>query len=222
MGLGSSGATAAGCSKALDDLLDLKLSNCELVRIASLGEAAASGTAHLDNVAASIFGGFNIVYGRDPSRVVSIKPPSQLRIVVITPKVKLPNGKTQLARKLVPAKIDVSKATLNIGHASVLALGFARGDISLIGQGMGDEIAEPYREPLIPGYKAVKESGIMAGASGVAVSGAGPSVIALTDNRNQDPRLVARAMVEEFAAHRIPAGFFITGPSSGARIIRRA
>jgi homoserine kinase len=222
MGLGSSGATAAACSKALDDLLGMNLSNNELVRVASLGEAAASGTSHMDNVAASIAGGFIIVYNRDPPRVLSVTPPSHLRVVVVIPKVRVPRGKTKLARKLIPDRMEVSKATLNIGRASVLTFGFARGDVSLIGQGMRDEIAEPYREKLIPGYRAVKGSGLTAGASGVAISGAGPSVIALVDRTKQDPRLVAKAMTQEFAANGITASFFITKPSSGARIIRRA
>src|SRR5207249_2499540 len=60
LGLGSSGATAAACTKALDALLDLQLSNDELVKVASLGEKAVAGTAHADNVAASLLGGFAI------------------------------------------------------------------------------------------------------------------------------------------------------------------
>src|SRR2546426_11773060 len=58
LGLGSSGATAAACTKAMNHLLQLDLSRDELVKIASLGEAAASGSAHTDNVGASLLGGF--------------------------------------------------------------------------------------------------------------------------------------------------------------------
>ncbi len=222
LGLGSSGATAAACTKAVDDLLDLKLSDSELVTIASLGEAAVAGTAHADNVAASLLGGFTIVYGRSPLHVLSTKPPLGLGVVVVTPKVQLPKAKTKLARKLVPRKVGVEKAVLNIGRASALALGFARGDIDLIGEGMNDEIVEPYREQFISGYKAVKKAALASNASGVAISGAGPSVIALVDRTRVDPNLVARAMVREFSRNRVQASFFITRPSPGARVIRRA
>src|SRR5207245_828834 len=77
LGLGSSGATAAACTKAMNHLLQLDLSNNELVRTASLGEAAASGFAHPDNVGASLLGGFVICYG-NPLRTVCVKRPAKL------------------------------------------------------------------------------------------------------------------------------------------------
>ena len=104
LGLGSSGATAAACTKAINHLLKLDLSNDELVRIASLGEAAASGSAHTDNVAASLLGGFVIAYGK-PVKTVSVKPPTKLSVVVVSPKTRILKNKTGLARKLVPKKI---------------------------------------------------------------------------------------------------------------------
>src|SRR3989441_11626469 len=123
LGLGSSGATAAACTKAMNHLLQLELSNDELVRTASLGEAAASGSAHTDNVGASLLGGFVICYG-NPLRTVCVKPPAKLSIVVVSPKTRLPKNKTGLATRLVPQKIDVRQAVLNIGRASDTSLGF--------------------------------------------------------------------------------------------------
>ncbi len=222
LGLGSSGATAAACTKAVDDLLDLKLSDSELVTAASSGEAAAAGTAHADNVAASLLGGFIIVYGMSPLHVLSTRPPLRLGVVVVTPRVQMPKAKTKLARKVVPRKVEVDKAVLNIGRASALALGVARGDIDLIGEGMKDEIAEPYRERFIPGYRAVKKAALASGASGVAISGAGPSVIAIFDRTRVDPLPIARTMVREFSRNSVQASFFMTRPSPGARVIRRA
>ncbi len=222
LGLGSSGATAAACTKASDDLLDLNLPDDELVRVASLGEAAAAGTSHADNVAASLLGGFVTVYGERPVRVVSTRPPPGLAVVVVTPRVQLPKEKTRLARKLIPEKVDVKKAVLNIGRASATALGFARGDVDLIGEGMNDEIAEPHREKFIPGYRAVKKAALAAHAVGVAISGAGPSVIALVDRTREDPSHVGRAMVREFSRNSVQARLFITRPSRGARIVQRA
>jgi len=75
------GATAAACVKALDSFLHLNLTNNELVRFASLGEAAVTGNPHADNVAASLLGGFTIVYDKIPVRTVSIKPPSNLSVI---------------------------------------------------------------------------------------------------------------------------------------------
>ncbi len=219
LGLGSSGATAAACTKAMNFLLGLRLSNNELVRVASLGEKAVTGTAHADNVSASLLGGFVVVYG-NPFRTISIKPPTSLASVVVTPHLSLPVGKTRHARKLIPKSIEVKRAVLNIGRASAIAAGFARGDIEMIGSGMDDEIAEPYRESLIPGYRNVKNAALEAEAAGVSVSGAGPSIIALVDRAHHNVQTVAKAMVQAFAHHKVQSMYFVARPAPGARIIR--
>jgi homoserine kinase len=219
LGLGSSGATAAACAKAMDHLLQLNLSNDELVKTASLGEAAVSGSAHTDNVAASLLGGFVIAYGK-PLRTLSVKPPANLSVVIAHPKTRSARNKTGLARKLVPKKIETASAVLNVGRASAIALGFAQGDIELIGSGMEDAIAEPYRESLVPGYRSVKVAAIFAGASGVAVSGAGPSVVAFVDKTKRDPRKIGRVMVREFSKSKVESSFFLTSPAQGASVIR--
>jgi homoserine kinase len=219
LGLGSSGATAAACTKAMNRLLQLDLSNDELVRTASLGEAAVSGSAHTDNVAASLLGGFIVAYGK-PVRTVSVTPPAKLSVVVVSPKTRLPKNKTGLARRLVPKKIETRNAVLNVGRASAIALGFARGDIDLIGSGMEDAIAEPHRESLVPGYRAVRMAALAAQASGVAISGAGPSVVAFVDKTKHDPGKIGRVMVREFARNKVESTLFVTSPAGGARIIR--
>ncbi len=219
LGLGSSGATAAACTKATNHLLKLDLSDNELVRTASLGEAASSGSPHTDNVSASLLGGFVIAYG-NPVRTISVKPPSQLSVVVVSPKIPLPRNKTGIARRLVPTKIKVKDAVLNIGRASAIALGFARGNIELIGSGMEDAIAEPHREKLVRGYRMVKKAALTAQASGVAISGAGPSVVAFVDKTKQDPKKIAKVMVKEFRKSKVEAAFFVTTPAGGASIMR--
>jgi homoserine kinase len=220
LGLGSSGATAAACTKALDELLELKLSNDELVRVASLGEKAVAGTAHPDNVAASLLGGFVIVIGY-PFKTIAIKPPSSLTAVVVTPVLPRRDNKTRLARKVIPKSLEVKKAVLNIGRASAIATGFAKGDIEMIGSGMEDEIAEPYREEFLPGYRDAKKAAIEAHAAGASISGAGPSILALVNRARHNPRPVATAMVRALARNNVRSTFFITRPAMGARVIGR-
>jgi homoserine kinase len=220
LGLGSSGATAAACTKAVDHLLGLKLSNNELVRVASLGEKAVSGSAHADNVAASLLGGFVVVYD-DPVKTISIRPPENLSIVVVIPTLPRQENKTRLARSIVPKSLSISKTVLNIGRASAIAAGFATGEIETIGSGMLDEIAEPNRQRLIPGYQKVREAGLRAHAAGVAISGAGPSVIALVDTNRYEPGSVAKAMTSEFARNGVRSRSVISTPAPAARIIKR-
>src|SRR5437899_4083422 len=221
LGLGSSGATAAACTMVVNALLDLGLSNDELVQIASLGEKAVAGTPHADNVAASLLGGFVIVYDW-PISTSSLNPPHGLAVVVTTPQLPVQFGKTRKARKVIPEKIPVKNAVLNLGRASVMAAAFAQGDIRLIGTGMEDQIAEPYRKDLIPGYDDVKRMGLEAGAAGVSISGAGPSLVALVDGDNREPRVVAQAMVRAFAQNNVGSTSFVARPAQGASIVKKA
>lgn len=218
LGLGSSGATAAACTRCLDHLLELNLTDDELVRVASLGEKAVTGVAHADNVAASMLGGFTIVYD-DPIRTVSLRPPKALAIVVATPRLPQRQGKTRMARKLVPKSLNIRQAILNVGRASAIVSGFANNDIARIGSGMHDEIAEPYREQAIPGIRQAKEAGLLAGAAGVAISGAGPSLVAVVDKNRKNPKSVANAIVSGFKRANIRSKSFITEPAPAARII---
>jgi len=156
----------------------------------------------------------------NPLRTVSVKPPAKLSIVVVSPKTRTPKNKTGLARKLVTKKIETNYAVLNVGRASAIALGFAKGDIDLIGSGMEDAIAEPHRESLVPGYRAVKSAALAAHASGVAISGAGPSVVAFVDKTKHDPRKIGKVMVREFSKNKVESTFFVTSLAGGARIIR--
>ena len=219
LGLGSSGASAAACTKGLDLLLELELPDDELVRTASLGEKAVTGNPHADNVAASLLGGFVIVYD-NPVRTVSLTPPRELSIVVVTPELPMRENKTRLARRLLPEKLTIQKAVLNVGRASAIASGFATGDIARIGSGMNDEIAEPYREKMIPGYRQVKEAALSEKAAGVSISGAGPSIIAIVDRNKHEPARVGKAMIAGFRRNNIKSRFFVTEPAPAASIIR--
>jgi homoserine kinase len=220
IGLGSSGAAAAACAKAVDNLLELGTPSNELLQIASLGEKAVSGTAHADNVGASLLGGFVIVYDK-PVKATSIQPPSRLRIVVTIPKIKITENKTRRARKLVPRTIETEKAVLNVGRAAAITAGFARHDIPMIGSAMIDEIAEPHRRDLIPGYYDVRRLALDAGGKGVAISGAGPSLVCLVDKKTGDPHRVAEAMMRGFQLNGIRSTSFVARPAPGAKIVKR-
>ena len=164
-------------------------------------------------------GGFVVVYG-NPVSAIGFTTPSHLRLVVASPAVLILDGKTRWARTLVPRKVETDKAVLNIGRAAAIVAGFARHNISMIGSGMTDEIAEPYRRSLIPGYDEARKLALEAGAAGVAMSGAGPSLIGLVDRTAHDPRAVARAMVRGFSLNKTRATWFVARPAPGASIIR--
>jgi homoserine kinase len=214
MGLGSSGASAVACAVALNELLGLELSKNELVRTAALGEVAAAGASHADNVAAGVLGGFTIVQKNGGSvSAVRLDPPRNLDIALALPHVETPENKTAAARAVLPRSVGFGDAVANAGNAALVVAGFHLGDVGLIGRGMADLIVEPARKRLIPGYDSVKKAALKAGAAGVAISGAGPAVLALVDRTLISTADVAEAMKTAFVDVGVPCEACCTKPS---------
>lgn len=218
-GLGSSGASAAAAAVALDRLLETNCSELELIRMAAQGEVVSAGVPHVDNVAPAILGGFTIVRCYDPLDVVKLAAPKSLEVAVAIPDVETPPEKTKSARSILPKTVQLSQVTYNLGHASTIVAGIALSDIGLIGRGMFDCIVEPVRARLIPGYERVKRGALEAGASGVAISGAGPAMIALVDAEKIDAMGVAQAMKKAFEEEGVRAEAYRAKPSEGTRIL---
>lgn len=217
VGLGSSGASAAGVVYALNELLGLRLGLGELVPFAAEGERAVAGSPHADNVAASLFGGFTFIVTRTPLRVYRVDPPRDLEVCVCYPLVET-GRKTEKMRAVIPRSVPLEDALWNVWHAAAVVAGFALGDLELLGLGLDDAIVERARSPFIPCYAEVKRAAVQAGAKGVAVSGAGPAMIAFV--KRGDGGLVLRAMLEAYAEGGFRAEGFTTRPGGGCRAIR--
>lgn len=217
-GLGSSAASAAAATIAINELLGLKMSQTELINFAALGELASAGAPHADNVAAAIMGNFVIIASRDPLEVISLDLPKNVKFAIVLPKIEL---NTRVARSVLPKSIDLKSLVYNIGRAAAFISGIALNSIEIMGKGMVDAVVEPARAHLIPGLKNVKEKALKAGAAGVALSGAGPSVIALVNSKKVNVENVAYAMKEAFEEVGIESVTICTKPGRGAKIIRR-
>jgi len=218
-GLGSSGASAAAVAVALDHLLGTGYSKMELISLAAQGESASAGFPHADNVAAAILGGFTIIRSYEPLDVISLKVPKNLEVAVAIPEVPVPPKKTEQARAILPDKVPLSKMVHNVGHASTLVAGFAQSDINLIGKGMSDCVVEPVRAQLIPGYEKVRRSALDAGAAGVAISGAGPTMIAMVNADKVNTLDVAEAMKKAFEQEGVKAEAYRAQPTGGVKIL---
>ncbi|MBS7656462.1 MAG: homoserine kinase [Candidatus Bathyarchaeia archaeon] len=214
MGLGSSGATAAACAVALNELLGLGLSKNEVVKAAAMGEVAAAGASHADNVAASVLGGFTIVQSwGDELYVARLDPPRNLEVALALPLIETPENKTAKARAVLPRSVGFTDAVANARNAASVVAGFHLGDVEMIGRGMTDLIVEPARKQLIPGFDSVKKAAFNAGAAGVAISGAGPAVIAVVDSAKKSTANVASAMKEAFETEGVKCQARCTKPS---------
>jgi len=219
VGLGSSAASAVAVAYGLNYMFDLQLDNKKLVRLAAKGEAASAGYGHADNVSAAIYGGFVVVRSYDPLELVHLDPPKDMEICIAYPHLATFARKTKKARSVVPKQIPIDKLVHNVGSAAAVASGFASGDVDLIGESMSDVIVEPERVTLIPGYGKVKEDALKAGAGGVAISGAGPAMIAIVNKRKARAFKVAEVMKKAFESEGLAATAFVTVAGQGVRVL---
>ena len=218
-GMGSSAASAAATVIAFDKMYELKLDENTLVEFAGSGEKASAGSVHYDNVAASVLGGFVIVR-TNPLNVIKIEPPINLRMCVAVPKLKVPKKKTKVSRGVLPKKVSLIDSIANLSNAAAIVAGFMKKDPKLIGDSIKDVIVEPARQHMIPGFAKVKENALKAGAFGVTISGAGPSVIAFS-NSSADLKKISLAMSKGFASANTKCQTVICKPSKGALVIKK-
>jgi len=208
-GLGSSAASAAAAAVGLNALYDRGHTREELVPVAAEGEAVASGTAHDDNVAPAILGGFTIA---TPDGVTRI--PAELSLVACLPEIVV---STRDARSVVPERASMDRIVDTVGKAATLVAGMCRSNPELVGRGMHDTIVTPARADLIDGYDAVRDRALAAGATGVTISGAGPTIVAVC--ADTDRRAIATALVEAFESRGTEARAYQTRIGEGARVV---
>ena len=213
-GMGSSAASAAATAVAFNKLYELNLDGNSLVEFAGSGEKASAGTVHYDNVAASVLGGFVIVK-TDPLNVIKIIPPTDLRMCVAVPKLDVPKKKTKVSRAVIPKKVSLTHYVLNLSNAAAIVAGFMKKNPQLIGDSIKDVIVEPARQHMIPGFTKVKENALKAGALGVTISGAGPSVIAFANNLS-NLNNICLGMEKGFSTRNIECQTIVCRPSKGA------
>ena len=175
-GLGGSAASAVAGAVAANALLDAPLGPEALLACAVEAEAVVAGR-HADNVAPSLLGGAVVVLGLDPLRHARVTVHPSLRLVLVIPGYEVATAR---ARALLPVAVVRPDAVAQAASLAGLVVGLERGDGALIAASMVDRIAEPGRVPLYPGYREAREAALEAGAWGVAVSGAGPTLVALT------------------------------------------
>lgn len=172
-------------------------------------DAAAAMEGHPDNVAPAIFGGFcvsieaeaqvegttaregTVARERNPAPRIfcarsSVDPGWGFHALI--PPFELP---TREARAALPATLPRADAVYNIGRAALVALAFEKKDAAALGAACEDRLHQPYRKGLIPGYDIVTKACRDAGASAVWLSGAGPTIIALTVGHEAGARFSA-------------------------------
>ena len=190
-GLGSSATAIVAGLMGANALVGEPLSKEKLL------ELAIDIEGHPDNVVPSLLGGLCMTAKAASQRwrVVRCEWTPSVKAVVAIPSIRL---STSEARRAMPKAIPVGDAVVNLGALTLLLQGLRTGNGDLISDGMHDRLHEPYRWRLIKGGDQVKQAAMDAGAWGCAISGAGPSVLALCEE-DKGPA-VSRAMVKAWEA----------------------
>ena len=190
-GLGSSATAIVAGLMGANALVGEPLSKEKLL------ELAIDIEGHPDNVVPSLLGGLCMTAKAASQRwrVVRCEWTPSVKAVVAIPSIRL---STSEARRAMPKAIPVGDAVVNLGALTLLLQGLRTGNGDLISDGMHDRLHEPYRWRLIKGGDQVKQAAIDAGAWGCAISGAGPSILALCEE-DKGPA-VSRAMVKAWEA----------------------
>ncbi|TMV52903.1 homoserine kinase [Paenibacillus mesophilus] len=196
-GLGSSASAIVGALVAANALIGNKLSSHELFQMASALEK------HPDNVSASLFGGLTVAFwDGERAEHLRIVPDDRLDILVAIPRFELA---TEKARHVLPEQVPMKDAVFNIGHASLLVAAFCTGRYDMIRHAMKDAIHQPYRAPLIPGMTDILQRAEEHGALGVALSGAGPTLLALVNRKEGRGAELERFLLDTLRGQGIEA-----------------
>lgn len=214
-GQGGSAASAVAGAVAADHLCDAGLDAAALLRCALTAEAAVAGR-HADNLAPSLLGGLVLVRSLDPLDVIRLPVPGSLRVVLAHPDQQL---RTRDARAALPASVARAVALAQAANVAAMVAGACLNDLRLLGRALDDQIAEPARAPLLPGFERAKRAALAAGALGCSISGAGPTAFALAEDDATAAR-IGHAMVAAYATDGVAATARVAEVDhDGARIL---
>jgi homoserine kinase len=205
-GLGSSAASAVAAVTAANLLAGSPFSPRELLPFTMEAERVACGSAHADNVAPSLLGGFVLIRSYQPLDVVQLPVPPGLACAVIHPHAEL---RTEDARRVLKKEIRLSDAIRQWGNLAALVAALFNGDRQLLGRSLQDVVAEPARSLLIPGFAEVKAAALAAGALGCSISGSGPSLFALCATADEAAR-AGTAMKAAFRAAGLESDLYLS------------
>ncbi len=192
-GLGGSGTAILGGLLTANSICQQRFGTQPSFSHSDILAFATEFEGHPDNVSASLLGGL-IVSGMEisetgcPPSVKTIKliPPPELRLIVAIPDFTLP---TKTARSVLPKSIDLPTVIFNISRSSLLVAAMATNNLDLLPTAMQDQIHQPYRAKLIPGFEEVKKNAMLAGALSVTLSGAGPTMVAYAHSSSNTKKI---------------------------------
>jgi homoserine kinase len=192
-GLGSSATAIVGGLLGANILAGAPLSAAEVMQLAIEMEG------HPDNVVPALIGGCRLAATAATGWAIADIPwHSSIAVVVAIPDFEL---STEAARSVLPNEYSRADAIFNTAHFGLLVRGLETGNAEWLTAALTDRIHQPYRQRLIPGYHDLSQAVIAAGGYGMVISGAGPTLLALSTIERAPA--IAQAMSAAWAAHQI-------------------
>jgi homoserine kinase len=215
-GMGSSAASGAAALVGINHLMGNPLKRSELIVHAMEAERMACGSAHADNVAPCLMGGFVLVRDYNPLDVIKVPATEKLYCTLVHPQIEL---KTSDSRRVLKPTVLLKDTISQTGNIAGLMIGLIIADYPLIGRSLKDTIAEPIRSAFIPGFERVKNKAIESGALGCGISGSGPTMFALSADHAIATK-VGEAMQREFLMSQLKSEVYVSKVNQeGARVV---
>lgn len=206
-GLGSSASAIVAGIYAANRLLEHPFPEEQLLSWAVKMEG------HADNIVPAVSGGLTSVLLQDDKVFYQkLELPAALKLVLAVPDFALP---TTQSRSVLPAQISLTDTVSSLQRACFLVASLVNGDFSQLAAAMHDPVFQAGRKGFIPGFDDVLTKAREAGALGVTLSGAGPSIIAFTIDREA---LIGEAMQKSFAAAGISSQILTLHPSANGMV----
>lgn len=187
-GLGSSATAIVG------GLIGANVFAGEVLTPAQIMELAITMEGHPDNVVPALLGGCRLAATSDTGwEICDIPWCKDVVPVVAIPDFEL---STSEARQVLPTQVSRGDAIFNTAHLGLLLRGLETGNQNWLRAALQDKLHQPYRKSLIKNYDEIFSKALSAGAYGMVISGAGPTLLALTNTANS--KTVAAAMASEW------------------------
>jgi len=217
-GLGSSAASAVAGGYAANVVCGSPLSLRDILLPITQAESEASGGFFADNTASSLYGGAVICKSSRPLDIIPLGGFPGLVVIAVTPKIRL---RTEEMRAVLHRQVSLQDSIANMARSTTVVAALLMKNPSLLAGAFEDRLAEPVRAPFIPGFFDLRRAALETGALGCAISGAGPTVFALTDCQDRAQR-IGEAMQAAFENVHLSSRLLITGiDEQGAREIFR-
>lgn len=215
-GLGSSAASATATAVLVNEMLNRPFEKRDLITFALEGEEIASGSRHGDNVIPAMIGGLILVRDIHQLDYHRIYTPPGLFMSILLPNLSI---NTKSARSLLLPHVPMDSMIRQAANLGSLVIGMHNSDLDLIRRSLVDHVIEKQRKHLIPHFEVIQETALHLGALGCSISGAGPAIFALCQEKLQAIEISA-AMQKVYDNHQLEAKSFVGGINQEGTILK--